>query len=53
MTLKPEEIDDGFKVLGLYETPERQKILFEIASYQMEKTQQPYKIEDRTSSSNW
>jgi len=53
MTLKPDEIDAGFKVLGLFETSEREKILCQIANYQTENIQQPYKIEERTSSSNW
>jgi len=53
MTLNSDDIDEGFKVLGLLEISEREKILCQIASYQTANSQQPYKIEERTSSSDW
>lgn len=53
MPITPDDIDEGFKVLGLYEVSERKKILSDTTNYQMLNTQLPYMIEDRTSSSNW
>ena len=54
MTLKPEQIDEGFKVLGLFETSEREKILIQNQiSYQIDKNQKSYKIEEKISASNW
>lgn len=54
MTLRPEQIDEGFKILGLFETDEREKILAQNQiSYQTDKNQKSYKIEERISASNW
>ena len=54
MLLKQEEIEEGFRILGLINESDRQKILIQNKiSNQLEIAKKPYTYEEKISSSKW